>query len=79
MAVADIFTAITEDRPYRKGMTYEKATEVMKQMVDKGDISSSVFNLLMENYEAIYDIRKKSAEKAVEEYSKILSIDTSDN
>ncbi|MCI1959636.1 MAG: HD domain-containing protein [Clostridia bacterium] len=74
MAVADIFTAITEDRPYRKGMSDEKTAAVLSQMVENGSISSSIFSLLMNNYKDIYNIRKESAEKAVEEYSKIISI-----
>lgn len=32
MAVADVFTAVTEDRPYRRGMTLTKALEVLAAM-----------------------------------------------
>ncbi|MCG0276504.1 MAG: HD domain-containing protein, partial [Thermosediminibacteraceae bacterium] len=32
MAVADVFCAITEDRPYRKGMTKEEALNVLDEM-----------------------------------------------
>jgi len=31
MAVADVFTAITENRPYRKGMMEAKAHQVIKK------------------------------------------------
>ena len=34
MTIADIFTALTEDRPYRKALSKEKALEIMEKGVD---------------------------------------------
>lgn len=33
VAIVDVFVALTEDRPYRKGLSVEKAIEIMKEMV----------------------------------------------
>ena len=38
IAFADIFQALTEDRPYRKGMNPKKAIDVMTNMAEKGYI-----------------------------------------
>lgn len=69
MAVADIFTAITEDRPYRLGMPRDRAESILCGMAKNGGISPFVNSLLMENYEAVAGVRKTAAEKAVEKYS----------
>ncbi|MEA4895763.1 MAG: HD domain-containing protein [Oscillospiraceae bacterium] len=72
MAVADIFTAITEDRPYRKGMTQEKAETVLAHMVENGSISQPIVTLLENNYKTIENLRRESAARAAADYSKIL-------
>ena len=36
MACIDIYQALTESRPYKKGMSHERACEILKNMVDKG-------------------------------------------
>ncbi|WP_051001567.1 HD-GYP domain-containing protein [Thermosipho africanus] len=33
VAIVDVFVALTEDRPYRNGLSVEKAIEIMKEMV----------------------------------------------
>lgn len=72
MAVADIFTAITEDRPYRDGMPKAKTVSVLKGMVENGGISPSVCSLLFDNYDSVDGVRRESAEQAVENYREIL-------
>lgn len=46
MAVADIFTALTEDRPYRKGLPFEKVMEIMDNMVIMNKIDKGIVELL---------------------------------
>ena len=46
MAVADIFSAITEERPYRKGMDKENALKVLHENVESGGISGELVELL---------------------------------
>jgi HD-GYP domain-containing protein (c-di-GMP phosphodiesterase class II) len=53
MAVADVFTAIAEDRPYRKGMSKANALGVMEKLVDDGGLDGDVVNKLKSGYEDI--------------------------
>lgn len=46
LAVADIYDALTTDRPYRKGMTHAEAMGIMRSMEDK--IDGSVITVLEE-------------------------------
>jgi HD-GYP domain-containing protein (c-di-GMP phosphodiesterase class II) len=54
MMVADIFTALAEDRPYRKGMTRKGIFQIIKQFSDRNLLDSRIATLLFENYEEIY-------------------------
>ncbi|MCR3758416.1 HD-GYP domain-containing protein [Clostridium felsineum] len=38
MGVCDIYQALTEDRPYRKGMSHDKAFKILNDMADHGSI-----------------------------------------
>lgn len=42
IAVADMFQAMTEDRPYREGMAYEKALSILDDLVEKNKIEKEV-------------------------------------
>lgn len=53
MAVADIFTAIAEDRPYRKGMERKKIETILKSQVENNALDKKIVNLLIENFEEI--------------------------
>ncbi|OWW20163.1 HD-GYP domain-containing protein [Noviherbaspirillum denitrificans] len=46
VAVADIFTALTEDRPYRAGMKKEECMDVLYKMARDGAIDGEVVSLL---------------------------------
>lgn len=72
MAVADIFTAITEDRPYRAGMTREQTVSVLRRMAESGGISPQLCEMLFANYELIADRRREAAELAMESYRALL-------
>lgn len=53
MMVADIFTALAEDRPYRKGMSKENIIQIIKQFSDRRLLDTRIANLLFENYNEI--------------------------
>ena len=42
MACADIYQALTESRPYKKGMSHEQAYSILKDMADKGWLDPEV-------------------------------------
>ncbi|MBJ3814165.1 HD domain-containing protein [Shimwellia pseudoproteus] len=49
LAIADIFTALTEDRPYRKGMSNEQALAIIRQEVDEGKLDADIYQCLAGN------------------------------
>lgn len=53
MAVSDVFTAISEDRPYRKGMERNQIEKILLSQVENNALEKKIVNLLIENYEEI--------------------------
>jgi len=43
MTVSDIYQALREDRPYRKGMSNEKAFIILNEMVDDGALDADIY------------------------------------
>lgn len=68
MSVADVFCAITEDRPYRKGMTREQAVKVLHEMVKNSALDFYVVDVLKSSFEEVNEVRKRAEEAAAEEY-----------
>jgi HD-GYP domain-containing protein (c-di-GMP phosphodiesterase class II) len=68
MAVADVFTSITENRPYRKGMTREEAMNVLHSMEAKKELDARLISLLETNFDAIQRAREEAQAQAVREY-----------
>lgn len=64
MAVADIFTALTEDRPYRKGMDIDNTMRILKEMAEKGYLDAGLVALMEKNEVEINDIRIDAQNKA---------------
>ena len=57
MAVADIFSAVTEERPYRKGMDRERTIAVMRDNVERGALSPRIVELLLDNFDDVNERR----------------------
>ncbi|SNR81756.1 HD-GYP domain-containing protein [Desulfurobacterium atlanticum] len=74
MAVADIFTALMEDRPYKKGMPEDKALSIIKELADKNILDKRVVNILQQNIKSINMQRAEAQKKAAETYKKIREI-----
>lgn len=72
IAVSDIFTAITEDRPYRKGMTLEEAVAILDSMVEDNSICPYVVSILTENLKTIDRIRKDAQKESKVMYNYIV-------
>ncbi|MBR1702116.1 MAG: HD domain-containing protein [Lachnospiraceae bacterium] len=68
MAVADIFSAITEERPYRKGMDKENALKVLHENVESGGISGELVELLEAHYEEVDAARDARSREAGKRY-----------
>lgn len=68
MAVADIFSAITEERPYRAGMPREKAISVMQDNVASGAVSARVVEVLLDHYDDVNACRAEASEAEGQRY-----------
>ncbi|MGH4140051.1 HD-GYP domain-containing protein [Clostridium sp.] len=68
MAVADIFTAISEDRPYRKGMDKNEIYTVIKAQANENLLDRRIVELLFDNYEVINKQVKIRQSKALNFY-----------
>ena len=71
VAVSDVFTAITEDRPYRAGMDTAKAQKVINIMAARSALDPDVVRLFMNNYEELNSVRISAQSEAVKEYGDI--------
>ena len=69
MAVSDIVTAITEDRPYRLGMKSEEAIKILTHMVEDGAIDKGIVEIVKENFSCINEVRVKAQQNALREYT----------
>ena len=68
MAVADVFTGITEDRSYRKGMKREEALGALHGMVARGELDGRLVSLLESRFDAVDRARAEAQTQAVREY-----------
>ncbi|MGS3447890.1 HD domain-containing phosphohydrolase [Klebsiella electrica] len=61
IAIADIFTALTEDRPYRVAMRYQDALQLIENDVINGALDKDVFCTLCRHADTLHStiIRKK--------------------
>jgi len=75
MAVADIFTAITEDRPYRKGMSHDNTVEVLKTMAENGAISSYIVSIVIDHFDLINEVRHKAQKEATIVHRRFLKME----
>ncbi|MBI5102511.1 MAG: HD domain-containing protein [Nitrospirae bacterium] len=68
MAVADVFTAVTENRPYRPGMTMGNAMHILDKMADSRAINKDVVEVLRKNFDEIDSARAHAQASAMREY-----------
>lgn len=68
MAVADVFTAITEDRPYRKGMTNADVINILNNMVDSYYLDKSIVSILKDHIDEINTIRMAAQTETYKDY-----------
>lgn len=70
MAVADVFSAITEERPYRKGMPEDKVKSILRENAERGELSPQLVEILIENYDEINAARDTASKEAGRRYYK---------
>jgi putative nucleotidyltransferase with HDIG domain len=69
MAVADVFTALTEDRPYRKGMGKEKTLRILQKLVDSGGLDEKLVDIVFDRFDEMNEARHSAQQKAMREYA----------
>jgi len=70
ISLADVFTALSENRPYRRGLDTDSAIKIIYEMSSKGLLDGELVLLLSDNLDSIDDIRRENQEEAIREYSK---------
>lgn len=69
MAVADIFSALNEERSYRPAMEKDNILQIMYKMVRGKAINGDLVRLLEKNYDEVNKIRRTGQEKSAREYA----------
>lgn len=66
MAVSDVYMALREDRPYRKGLTKEEVHKIMIKLVKKNKLCGDIVSILFENriFDDIVEKNKSLRKKA---------------
>jgi HD-GYP domain-containing protein (c-di-GMP phosphodiesterase class II) len=68
MAVADVFTAVAEDRPYRAGMKKKEILSVLDSMAAGRHLNGDLVGLLKDGYAEVNGKRKRAQGEASRKY-----------
>ncbi len=68
VAVADVFTGITEERPYRKGMAEDEAQGVLQEMAEGDELDGKVVEVLLDHFHELNVMRANAQATAIDEY-----------
>ena len=71
VAVADIVSALSEERSYKAAFPLDEVLQILWDMADSGRISSEVVRILDDNKEEIYQAARTKGQKTSEMYDKI--------
>ncbi len=74
MAVADVFSALCEKRPYKDAMPKDKVCSILLGMVDSGSLDKNIVDKIIDNFEVCLGVCSSFGEEAVAEYGKIEKI-----
>ena len=68
IAAADVFTGITEDRPYRAGMPRNEAREVLGDLAKSGGLDGGVIGVLLQHFDDLNAARIEGQRQAAEDF-----------
>lgn len=68
LGVVDVFVGITEDRPYRSGMSPDEARNVLSGMASRNELDQHVVQALLERYDEMNSARISAQAAAIREY-----------
>lgn len=69
MAVADVFTATTEDRPYREGMKRGAVLEVLQRLSDNSLLDTRIVAIAKDNFDELNIARTRAQKEAEKDYA----------
>lgn len=70
--IADIISALSEERSYKQPFSNEKILSILKEMDKNNKICSDILNTVEQNYDVIIQTAKSANREAVEIYDKIM-------
>lgn len=73
VSVADVFTALTEERPYRKAMSVQDAFQIIADGVSQHRLDQQVVETLRAHLDEIDEARRIAQASAVQEYHEFMS------
>jgi len=73
VAVADIFTALAEDRPYRKGMDPAEIVQILEEASSHHRLDHYIVTVLKEHLAEVNEARAAAQQHAADEYRRFLS------
>ncbi|UZP68529.1 HD domain-containing protein [Desulfovibrio mangrovi] len=68
LAISDIFTALTEDRPYRSGLCEGEVLAIMRKMAEELHLDPEIFTLVEKNFQQLNAVRKAAQIEATNRY-----------
>jgi len=71
MAVADTFTAFTEDRPYRSSLSAAETIVHLQQKVEDRALDRNVVDLLIQNLDEIDGLRREQQKEYAQSHSRL--------
>jgi len=72
MAVADIFTALMENRPYRNSLDLKSTLGIMQELAMARKIDLTIVRLLQENADVLARFRQEAHEQSEADYAEFL-------
>jgi len=68
VAMADIFTAVTEDRPYRKGLDREQSLSLLRSLTEHGHLDREIFQAVENNFAELSQVWKSARAQSLEDF-----------
>jgi len=72
VSVADFFTALTEDRPYRKGLSGGEALKILNEAALNHRVDAEVVATLSAHLDELNEVRAQAQQAALDEYSQFV-------
>ncbi len=76
MAIADTFTALSEDRPYREGQDLMTVAKTLKTMADRRLLDADIVVAMLDNLREMEETRLISQHYARQEYEEFIDLDS---